>query len=271
MMVIIQDWLINPFSPLISKAFFFFFLWVICSVLDCPAQWRPVSLEKPKKPNPTSCQLSLHPSLCFISSALRPPSLWVIASVTSALIHFLLSTFGPFAAVGQSNVTAANATVNPGASSEKQLHLLATESRCCVTGRVFTVAERLFSLFSLELVVSFDPQAAELAPALQTDGVIDVKEAIQGAIQGENGEVVQIVSSVATWTPRRLSDRPEAPDGGSIQHVRLVGTLHRVGQAIPSGSCFCLFVFVVIFNFRRILIKTTEKYCFLFFLFSRFS
>lgn len=41
-------------------------------------------------------------------------------------------------------------------------------------------------------------QAAELAPALQTDGVIDVKEAIQGAIQGENGEVVQIVSSVAT-------------------------------------------------------------------------
>lgn len=56
----------------------------------------------------------------------------------------------------------------------------------------------LFCLFSLELVVSFDPQAAELAPALQTDGVIDVKEAIQGAIQGENGEVVQIVSSVAT-------------------------------------------------------------------------
>lgn len=42
------------------------------------------------------------------------------------------------------------------------------------------------------------PQAAELAPALQTDGVIDVKEAIQGAIQGENGEVVQIVTSVAT-------------------------------------------------------------------------
>lgn len=64
--------------------------------------------------------------------------------------------------------------------------------------RIFTVVERRFSLFSLELVVSFDPQAAELAPALQTDGVIDVKEAIQGAIQGENGEVVQIVSSVAT-------------------------------------------------------------------------
>lgn len=131
--------------------------------------------------------------------------------------------------------------------------------------RIFTVAERRFSLFSLELVVSFDPQAAELAPALQTDGVIDVKEAIQGAIQGENGEVVQIVSSVATWTPRRLSDRPETPDGGSIRRVRLVGTLHRVGQAIPSGSCLCLFVYVVIFNFRRILIKTTEKYCFLFF------
>lgn len=273
MMVIIQDWLINPLSPLISKAFFFF-LWVICSVLDCPAQRRPVSLEKTKKPNPTSCQLSLHPLLCFISSALRPPSFWVIASVTSALTHFLPSTFGPFAAVGPSNVTAANATVNPGASSEKQLHLLATESRCCVTGRVslrWRSAAFLFSLFSLELVVSFDPQAAELAPALQTDGVIDVKEAIQGAIQGENGEVVQIVSSVATWTPRRLWDRPEAPDGGSIQHVRLVGTLHRVGQAIPSGSCFCLFVFVVIFNFRRILIKTTEKYCFLFFPFSRFS
>ncbi|XP_073328580.1 protein BANP [Pagrus major] len=39
-------------------------------------------------------------------------------------------------------------------------------------------------------------QAAELAPALQTD--MEVKEAIQGAIHGENGEVVQIVTSVAT-------------------------------------------------------------------------
>ncbi|CAJ1056988.1 protein BANP [Xyrichtys novacula] len=39
-------------------------------------------------------------------------------------------------------------------------------------------------------------QAAELAPALQAD--MEVKEAIQGAIQGENGEVVQIVTSVAT-------------------------------------------------------------------------
>ncbi|KAM7002228.1 protein BANP [Tautogolabrus adspersus] len=39
-------------------------------------------------------------------------------------------------------------------------------------------------------------QAAELAPALQSD--MEVKEAIQGAIQGENGEVVQIVTSVAT-------------------------------------------------------------------------
>ncbi|XP_075945001.1 protein BANP isoform X2 [Anarhichas minor] len=39
-------------------------------------------------------------------------------------------------------------------------------------------------------------QAAELAPALQAD--LEVKEAIQGAIQGENGEVVQIVTSVAT-------------------------------------------------------------------------
>uniref|UniRef100_H3D3N2 Protein BANP n=1 Tax=Tetraodon nigroviridis TaxID=99883 RepID=H3D3N2_TETNG len=38
-------------------------------------------------------------------------------------------------------------------------------------------------------------QAAELAPSLQTD--MEVKDAIQGAIQGENGEVVQIVSSVA--------------------------------------------------------------------------
>lgn len=56
----------------------------------------------------------------------------------------------------------------------------------------------LFLLVSLELVVSPAPQAAELAPALQADGVIDVKEAIQGAIQGENGEVVQIVTSVAT-------------------------------------------------------------------------
>lgn len=42
----------------------------------------------------------------------------------------------------------------------------------------------------------FQFQAAELAPALQTD--MEVKEAIQGAIQGENGEVVQIVTSVAT-------------------------------------------------------------------------
>lgn len=40
-------------------------------------------------------------------------------------------------------------------------------------------------------------QAAELAPSLQTD--MEVKDAIQGAIQGENSEVVQIVSSVATW------------------------------------------------------------------------
>lgn len=39
-------------------------------------------------------------------------------------------------------------------------------------------------------------QAAELAPAMQAD--MEVKEAIQGAIQGENGEVVQIVTSVAT-------------------------------------------------------------------------
>lgn len=53
-------------------------------------------------------------------------------------------------------------------------------------------------------------QAAELAPTLQAD--MEVKEAIQGAIQGENGEVVQIVTSVATWKsmcsltqPRTLS------------------------------------------------------------------
>ncbi|XP_014325452.1 protein BANP [Xiphophorus maculatus] len=39
-------------------------------------------------------------------------------------------------------------------------------------------------------------QAAELAPALQAE--MEVKEAIQGAIHGDNGEVVQIVSSVAT-------------------------------------------------------------------------
>ncbi|XP_068169765.1 protein BANP [Antennarius striatus] len=39
-------------------------------------------------------------------------------------------------------------------------------------------------------------QAAELAPTLQGD--IEVKEAIQGAIQGESNEVVQIVTSVAT-------------------------------------------------------------------------
>ncbi|KAM3869867.1 protein BANP [Diretmus argenteus] len=39
-------------------------------------------------------------------------------------------------------------------------------------------------------------QAAELPPALQGD--MEVKEAIQGTIQGENGEVVQIVTSVGT-------------------------------------------------------------------------
>lgn len=39
-------------------------------------------------------------------------------------------------------------------------------------------------------------QAAELDPGLQGD--MEVKEAIQGAIHGENGEVVQIVTSVAT-------------------------------------------------------------------------
>ncbi|XP_056272123.1 protein BANP isoform X2 [Pseudoliparis swirei] len=39
-------------------------------------------------------------------------------------------------------------------------------------------------------------QAVELAPALQAD--MEVKEAIQGAIQGENGEMVQIVTSVVT-------------------------------------------------------------------------
>lgn len=39
-------------------------------------------------------------------------------------------------------------------------------------------------------------QAAELAPGLQAE--MEVKEAIQGALQGENGQVVQIVSSVAT-------------------------------------------------------------------------
>lgn len=64
---------------------------------------------------------------------------------------------------------------------------------------VFPVAERLLSLVAIfSLAICLDPQAAELAPALQADGVIDVKEAIQGAIQGENGEVVQIVTSVAT-------------------------------------------------------------------------
>lgn len=39
-------------------------------------------------------------------------------------------------------------------------------------------------------------QATELTPALQAE--MEVKEAIQGTIQGENGEVVQIVTSVAT-------------------------------------------------------------------------
>lgn len=49
-------------------------------------------------------------------------------------------------------------------------------------------------------------QAAELTPALQAD--MEVKEAIQGTIQGENGEVVQIVSSVATWDYMRRSADP---------------------------------------------------------------
>lgn len=49
-------------------------------------------------------------------------------------------------------------------------------------------------------------QAAELAPALQAD--MEVKEAIQGAIQGENGEVVQIVTSVATWEIRLVQRSP---------------------------------------------------------------
>ncbi|XP_015259937.1 protein BANP [Cyprinodon tularosa] len=39
-------------------------------------------------------------------------------------------------------------------------------------------------------------QASELTPTLQAE--MEVKEAIQGAIHGDNGEVVQIVSSVAT-------------------------------------------------------------------------
>ncbi|XP_028304435.1 protein BANP isoform X2 [Gouania willdenowi] len=39
-------------------------------------------------------------------------------------------------------------------------------------------------------------QAAELSPALQAE--MEVKEAIQGAIHSDNGEVVQIVTSVAT-------------------------------------------------------------------------
>lgn len=55
-----------------------------------------------------------------------------------------------------------------------------------------------FYFLTCNLFPTSHPQAAELAPALQADGVIDVKEAIQGAIQGENGEVVQIVTSVAT-------------------------------------------------------------------------
>lgn len=54
--------------------------------------------------------------------------------------------------------------------------------------RCFPVLHVFFSSLSC--------QAAELTPALPTD--MEVKEAIQGAIHGENGEVVQIVTSVAT-------------------------------------------------------------------------
>lgn len=50
-------------------------------------------------------------------------------------------------------------------------------------------------------------QAVELAPALQAD--MEVKEAIQGAIQGENGEMVQIVTSVVTWEPLLVQHSPE--------------------------------------------------------------
>lgn len=69
-------------------------------------------------------------------------------------------------------------------------------------------------------------QAAELAPALQTD--MEVKEAIQGAIQGENGEVVQIVTSVATW---------EQLTALSLQHglTRLSGTA-EVNKCIQSDK-----------------------------------
>lgn len=107
---------------------------------------------------------------------------------------------------------------------------------------VFTVAERLLSLVAIfSLAICLDPQAAELTPALQADGVIDVKEAIQGAIQGENGEVVQIVTSVATWTPRRLSDTAEIPDAGFIWHESEVDKQSRL------GDFFSLFAFVVLF------------------------
>lgn len=75
-------------------------------------------------------------------------------------------------------------------------------------------------------------QAAELAPAMQAD--MEVKEAIQGTIQGENGEVVQIVTSVATWG-HLAQHSPELcpttqPDKS---HLRLINTYR---QAIMSKS-----------------------------------
>ena len=42
--------------------------------------------------------------------------------------------------------------------------------------------------------ISCVPQASELAPGMQED--LEVKEALQGAMQSENGEVVHVVNSI---------------------------------------------------------------------------
>lgn len=157
---------------------------------------------------------------------------------------------------------AANATGNPDGSSEKWLHLLTRGSRCCITRRVSlrwpSAASTSFSFSYLQSVSTPGCWAGTGAAGRRCD-------------RHEGGH------------PRRHPRRERR--SGSDRHVRghlnapsasrqswnswwqLHLTQVRGGQAIPSGSSFCLFAFVVIFNFQRILIKTTEKCFFQFFSF----
>lgn len=105
----------------------------------------------------------------------------------------------------------------------------------------------------------FQFQAAELAPALQTD--MEVKEAIQGAIQGENGEVVQIVTSVATWGAHHLIQNSREWSDNSQWNNR-GRPVHTDGQAILSERIFK--------KYWRSLIKQGKEAVF-FFVFFPFS